>query len=286
MNRRTENSQYSHTQMVMIDSNETFEREGTAELKNDPRFFTENVLDKRLAAFEALAIVTEIMSVEAIKQLFELAEEFEYVGDQRFVGLVQVVGFGIMVSVMFAATMATAVLSLQLFFTIRLMTASPTGFDKAARFYQDRQMWLWRERAIFGVKYSLVCFMLATGCMLFVKFYLQGTPEAEEHGHGEEHGHHEHGAEHGHGHHEAGHGGWHGVDEYFIHRVYALLVFVVFSILSTAMYCLIRMHQRVFDECYSSLDICHNSLNRHLVSERPERFISERSHHGGSHRQW
>jgi len=287
MNRRTENSQYSHTQMVMIDSSEAFEREGTAELKNDPRFFSENVLDKRLAAFEALAIVTEIMSVEAIKQLFELAEEFEYVGDQRFVGVIQVVGFSIMVTVMFAATMATAVLSLQLFFTIRLMTASPTGFDKAARFYQDKQMWLWRERAIFGVKYSLVCFMLATGCMLFVKFYLQGTPEAEGEGHGEEHGH-EHKAEHGHGHHEGGHHeGGHGfiIDEYFIHRVYALLVFVVFSILSLAMYCLIRMHQRVFDECYSSLDICHNSLNRHLVSERPERFISERSH-AGSHRQW
>lgn len=245
---RTENSHYTHTQMVMVDAADQLEREGTAELKNDPRFFTENVIDKRLTAFEALAIITEIMSVEAIKQCFELAAEFEFVGDKKLVGVVQVFGFVMMVSVMFASTVATAVLSLQLFFTIRLMTASPTGFDKAARFYQDQQMWRWRERAIFGVKYSLCCFMLATGCMLFVKFYLGGEEEERE----EEREQHHASAQH--------------QREYFAHQVFATLVFGIFTMLSTIMYFLIRAHQRVFDECYASLDICHNELNRHLVT--------------------
>merc|ERR1719228_1651944 len=85
-----------------------------------------------------------------------------------------------MVTTMFLATVATAVLSLQLFYTIRLFTCGPTGFDKSARFYQDRSMWLWRERAIFGIKWSLVLFFLSTGFMLFVKFYTEGAPKVVE----------------------------------------------------------------------------------------------------------
>merc|ERR1719517_247873 len=93
------------------------------------------------------------------------------------IAIVQLLGFFSIVSVMFAATLACAVLSLQLFFTIRLMTAGPTGFDKAKRFYEDKRMWQWRERAIFSVKWSIVGFMLSTGFMLYVKFYLEGMPK-------------------------------------------------------------------------------------------------------------
>lgn len=243
---------YSHTQMVMVDDHEGLEREGTAELKNDPRFFTENVIDKRLAAFEAVAIVTELISVEAVKQCFDLANEFEYVGDMVFAGAIQMIGFLLMVSVMFMSTVATAVLSLQLFFTIRLMTASPTGFDKAARFYQDHGMWQWRERAIFAVKWCLVTFMLSTGCMLYVKFYTKGFEGHEGH-EGNEGGHES----------MVGH-----ALEYKAHKVFAVLILVVFTCLSAIVLWLVKHHQRVFDQCYATLDICHNELNRHLVSHR------------------
>lgn len=241
----TQNSQFSHTQMVMVDDPDNFEREGTAELKNDPRFFTENVIDKRLAAFEAVAIVTELLSAEAVRQCFDLCNEYKFVGELWWAGIIEVIGFGLMCSVMFMSMIAVAVLSLQLFFTIRLMTASPTGFDKAARFYQDRSMWWWRERAIFGVKYSLVTFVLSTGLMLFVKFYVPGGLDGLE------------------------------KDqealqevEYHLHQIGAIVVFCVFMVMSCVMWLLVRTHQRVFDLCYSSLDICHNELNRHLVSNR------------------
>merc|ERR1719277_1054134 len=119
------------------------------------------------------------MAAEAVKQCFELTNEYAWTGKMVHVAVIQFVGLALMISVMFMATVATAVLSLQLFFTIRLMTAGPTGFDKAARFYQEDRMWRWRERAIFGVKWSLVVFTLSTGFMLYVKFYTEGAPAVE-----------------------------------------------------------------------------------------------------------
>mmetsp|Transcript_42520 Transcript_42520/g.123598 ORF Transcript_42520/g.123598 Transcript_42520/m.123598 type:complete len:255 (-) Transcript_42520:115-879(-) len=235
------NSGGAHTQMVFVEDLENFEREGTAELKNDPRFFTENVIDKRLMAFEALAIVTELVSEQAVKQCFELSHDYSWTGKMIHVSIMQLVGFFVMVAVMFLATVATAVLSLQLFFAIRLMTAGPTGFDKAARFYQDNRMWVWRERAIFGVKWSLVLFLVSTGFMLYVKFYTEGAVITEEEKE----------------------------EEYFdIHRSLAAAVLAVFLVLTAMLVRLMRVHQRVFDESYVSIDTCSNELNRHLVSHR------------------
>lgn len=95
---------------------EGFERHGTAEVVNDPRFYEENVIDKRLAAFEALAIVTEIMAAEAVKQCFELPADFKLVGPLYHVAIFQFIGFSVMVLVLYLTTVTTAVLSLQLFF--------------------------------------------------------------------------------------------------------------------------------------------------------------------------
>jgi hypothetical protein len=232
-----EASSHRSTMMQPIDMGADFEREGTAELTNDPRFFTENVIDKRLAAFEALAIVTELMSAEAVKQCFELSKDFKFVGNMFHVAVLQLVGFLLMCSVMFASTVATAVLSLQLFFTIRLMTAGPTGFDKAARFYTDKRMWIWRERAIFGVKYSLVFFILSTGCMLYVKFYTEGVGEEG----GEEGGEHQKSS------------GW----EKLEHKVIAALVLLLFVFFSLVLALLVKVHQQIFDDSYCTIDTCH-----------------------------
>jgi hypothetical protein len=222
------------------------QREGTAELTNDPRFFTENVLDKRLAAFEALAIVTELMSSEALKQCFELGKEYMFRLDLPLIAAMQLIGFLLMCTVMFMSTVATAVLSLQLFFTIRLMTAGPTGFDKAARFYADRRMWVWRERAIFGVKYSLSCFTLSTGFMLFVKIFTEGL---EGGGHSE--------------HHESS-------KLPSTHpAAVATIVFLVFLGFASGIWCLVREHQRIFDESYISVDTCvPGELRTHFLSNR------------------
>lgn len=45
---------YHHTQMLEIEAQDfEAQREGTAELQNDPRFFSENIIDKRRSALLA-----------------------------------------------------------------------------------------------------------------------------------------------------------------------------------------------------------------------------------------
>merc|ERR1719491_1018824 len=205
-----------------LSSTPSVAREGTADVVNDPRFYNENVLDKRLAAFEAVAIVMEIMASEAIKQCYELPADFEIVGPFYHVAIFQIIGFSIMISVLFMSTVATAVLSLQLFFAIRLMTAGPTGFDKSATFYTDTRMWRWRERAIFGVKWSIVCFFVSPGFMLYVKLYTEGAPKKTVE-HDEEEG-------------RIG------------HNIFSAAALVLFLILSGILTCMVRTHQRAFDE--------------------------------------
>jgi len=242
--RHIEESNHAATQMVILPECERIEREGTAEIKNDPRFFAENVITKRLEAFEAMAIITELMSAMAVKQCFELTNEFSLTGGMLHVAIFQLIGFFLMVSVMIMSTVATAVLSLQLFFTIRLLTVGPTGFDKAAFFYSDKKMWRWRERAIFGVKWSLVFFTLSTGFMLYVKFYTEGAPIVE---------------------HESEEAR---VEEYHGHKVLAGAVLAVFMLGVGFLVQLVREHSAAFEMSYSSLDTCHNDLNRHLISQR------------------
>mmetsp|Transcript_10868 Transcript_10868/g.19343 ORF Transcript_10868/g.19343 Transcript_10868/m.19343 type:complete len:252 (-) Transcript_10868:106-861(-) len=216
---------------MVVEEHELPEREGTAELTNDPRFFAENVVEKRLAAFEALAVITGIMAEESLKQTFELSKEFAWTGSLLVISIIQLAGFFIMVTVAFMDLVACAVLSLQLFYTIRLFTAGPTGFDKASRFYCDQRMWRWRERAIFGVKWSIVLFVVSTGLMLTVKFYVEGAPEVERESRKQ---------------HEA---------EYIGHQILATVVFAFFAILSYILYLLGREHTRVFNESYNTVDL-------------------------------
>jgi len=224
---------------------DALQREGTAEVTNDPRFMMENVLDKRLAAFEAIGIVTEILASEAAKQCFELSKDFAWTGPLLVFSILQIVGFLIMVAVMFMDLVAVSTLSLQLFFTIRLMTAGPTGFDKASRFYSDTRMWLWRERAIFGVKWSIVGFFLSSGIMLCVKFYVEGAPEVEE-ASSRQHD-----------------------KEYQGHKILAGSVLLLFCVLAAILARLMMEHQRCFDENYTSLDMVgQDNLHGQLLSGR------------------
>jgi hypothetical protein len=217
-------------------------REGTAELNNDPRFFGENVLDKRLAAFEAVAIVTEILALEAVRQCYEYAE-LHRVGELWVVWAFQMMGFLTIVMVMFMNLLAASVLSLQLFFTIRLMTTGPTGFDKASAFYTDDRMHKWRERAIFCVKWATVLFMLASGLMLFVKFYADGAPEVvHEPEHVEE-------------------------AEYQGHKILAGGILGLFIFLTAILVQLMKEHQKVFDISYASIEmIIPTDVHAHLLS--------------------
>merc|ERR1712187_811569 len=86
-------------------------------------------------------------------------------------------GFGITFVCLQMDVVATIVLSLQKWFTYRLMTAGPTGFELAADFYKDRNMVRWRHRAVFCVKWNMPLFLLSLGFLLYVKFYKEGNPK-------------------------------------------------------------------------------------------------------------
>merc|ERR1711990_485006 len=103
------------------------------------------------------------------------------VGPFIHVAVFQVIGYSVMVFVLYITLTTAAVLSLQLFFAIRLMTAGPTGYDKSARFYADKRMWAYRERAVFGMKWGVVGFFVASGFMLYVKLYTDGAPKRTLH---------------------------------------------------------------------------------------------------------
>merc|ERR1712217_424070 len=140
-------------------------------------------------------------------------------------------GFAIMCSVMYMASVATAVLSLQLYYSIRLLTTGPTGFDKAARFYANNEIWQWRERAIFNVKWCLVLFTFATGCLLYVKFWIDGAISEEEKEH---------------------------TPKMILKErsVVSGCVFVSFLLFSVGLVYLVKVHQNVFKDCYCTVDSC------------------------------
>merc|ERR1719359_1250382 len=113
-----------------------------------------------------------------------------------------------------------AVLSLQLFFAIRLMTAGPTGFDKSASFYTDKRMWNYRESAVFGMKWGVVGFFVASGFMLYVKLYTEGAPEKT--------------VEHDEENFRPG------------HKIFAGVALALLLVLSVQLTVMVRTHQRVF----------------------------------------
>mmetsp|Transcript_59662 Transcript_59662/g.167197 ORF Transcript_59662/g.167197 Transcript_59662/m.167197 type:complete len:83 (+) Transcript_59662:2-250(+) len=78
--------------------------------------------------------------------------------------------------------------------------------------------------------------------MLFVKFYTEGAPQVEKESKNLKE------------------------EEYSGHKIIASVVFCTFMALAGIIAWLVKQHQRVFDLAYSSLDACHNELNRHLIA--------------------
>merc|ERR1740138_2015770 len=92
-------------------------------------------------------------------------------GSQNAVrGIMQLVGFGLMCLVLFLNVLATMVFGVQFYFTYRLMTSGPIGFESARSFYIDPNMTYYRQLSAKGLIWGLPMFVLSVGCMVFVKF--------------------------------------------------------------------------------------------------------------------
>lgn len=137
------------------------------DLRNDPRLFADNVLNKRLAAFSALAGVSTMMTAICGAQVLGLKKDIQL---DTIDGWVQLCGLVLMNFVLFTNIAATYVGVAQHYFAYRLMTGGSTGYEMAARFYLDPNISFWRHTTIKGMMISMPSFLVAAGLRLLVCF--------------------------------------------------------------------------------------------------------------------
>merc|ERR1712070_655926 len=84
---------------------------------------------------------------------------------------VQLAGFAIMTCVAYCLAVGTFVQVHQIFFTFRLLTAGPTGFEQASMFYLNRTIVMWRHFAMKMMMNGMIFYMVGSGAILCTKFY-------------------------------------------------------------------------------------------------------------------
>lgn len=144
------------------------------EVKNDPRFFQDNIINYRLAAFSSLSIVSGFMVQNCMGQMWDMDKNMQilHANGQSFAlnGILQLIAFIMLLIIFFLNMLAVYVGVAQPYHTIRLMTAGPTGFETAASYYLNRNIVAWRHMAIRYMLLSLPFYVSQMGIRLIVKF--------------------------------------------------------------------------------------------------------------------
>jgi hypothetical protein len=152
-----------------------FVKSDSMEIKNDPRFFQDNVLNKRLKAFTGVAVVSSLLVQSSMKEMFAMDKNMQLYTAQggsrfHFNGMIQLLAF-VMLLVIFMCNMLSAYVGVaQPYHTIRLMTAGATGFETATSYYLNRNIVAWRHMAIKYMLLSLPLYISQMGFRLIVKF--------------------------------------------------------------------------------------------------------------------
>jgi len=140
-------------------------------MTNDPRFFQGSILNKRLAAFSGLSVVSGLM-VGTCSDVISMKKDMNL---STLEGNLQLVSFGIMTFVLFANLLATYVGVAQIYHTYRLETAGPTGFEMATSYYLNPNIVSWRHLAVKCMLNSLPLFLISTGIRIEINFDRQAT---------------------------------------------------------------------------------------------------------------
>eukprot|EP00930_Biecheleria_cincta_P052064 TRINITY_DN3729_c0_g1_i3.p1 TRINITY_DN3729_c0_g1~~TRINITY_DN3729_c0_g1_i3.p1 ORF type:complete len:276 (+),score=56.83 TRINITY_DN3729_c0_g1_i3:68-895(+) len=148
------------------------------DMTNDPRLFGSNVLMKRLLAFSALALVSSIMVKTTQAQLLKLKKDMDLTTAD---GLIQFTSFVLMNFALFINMLAMYIGVAQQYFTYRLMTAGPTGYEMASAYYLNPNIAFWRHAAIKGMLSALPLFLISTSLKLLVMFDKDMPNPPEEH---------------------------------------------------------------------------------------------------------
>jgi hypothetical protein len=153
--------------LVETMSSNGFVRSESMDIKNDPRFFTANVIDKRLAAVSGLSVVSTLMVGIALGECYNMKKDIDLANSD---GLLEFAGFGCMNIVLFLNLLAAYIGVAQVYFTYRLMTAGATGFEMAASFYLNPNIAFWRHAGVKGMLNSLPLFLFGGAFRMLVKF--------------------------------------------------------------------------------------------------------------------
>jgi hypothetical protein len=149
-------------------------RADSMDITNDPRFFNDNVLNYRLAAFGGLSVVSGLLSQNCMDQIFGMSKVMPIFNTSSVVfsanGIAQLISFLLLLYILFANILAVYIGVAQPYHTIRLMTAGPTGFDAAASYYLNRNIVSWRHLAIKCMLQCLPLYIFQMGLRLVVKF--------------------------------------------------------------------------------------------------------------------
>jgi len=209
------------------------------DLHNDPRFFASNVIEKRLAAFSGLSVIASLTTGTALAQCFAISKRSANFGS--FQGIVQLLGFLTMGTILFMSLASTLIFVYQSFFTHRLMTAGPTGFELASNFYLHPDMVKLRHVAVKCLGLGLPLLLFSTGCALYVKICEDVPPTV-----------------------------FAGIEAHPVANV----ALVVFTLGSLVLFYVASKHDRVFHAEYRKR-VHHNELTNSVRAER-EPFIGQR----------
>lgn len=149
-------------------------RSYSMDVVNDPRFFQDNVINYRLAAFGGLAVVSGLMVQNCMGQLFDMDKNMQIYTRNHSIyhpnGICQLIAFFMLVCILFMNMLAMYIGVAQPYHTMRLMTAGPTGFDTAAAYYLNKNIVTFRHFAIKGALLSMPMYILQMGIRMVVKF--------------------------------------------------------------------------------------------------------------------
>lgn len=149
-------------------------RADSMDIVNDPRFFTDNVLNYRLSAFAGLAVISGFLLQNAMDQLFGMSKNMPIFNSAKEAfsvhGILTLISFCLLIAILMANLLATYIGVAQPYHTMRLMTAGPTGFDAAASYYLNPNIVSYRHYAIKAMLACLPLYLFQMGLRLVVRF--------------------------------------------------------------------------------------------------------------------
>jgi len=142
-------------------------RAESMDISNDPRFFTDSVIDKRLVALGSLVVVSTLLLENAADIGFEMRKRMSL---HSVESTFQLGAFVILMGVLLANVLSVYVGVAQPYHTLRLATSGPAGFEASASYYLNKDIIVFRHVAVKSMLLSVPWFVLANGLRMVPKF--------------------------------------------------------------------------------------------------------------------